>query len=405
MARTGRETADGRPYSDRVSNRTASAAAEGENVPVTGDVAGVVITALQERLGVDSAAAGAIVSGLRRHVPDQDAFSVYLDLNHWIALAKARVGHPDGARFTACLDLLVKAVDSGKLILPLGLTHYTEVANITDVRQRADVANAMAELSGFTTLAARKHRLRCEVAQALHQRLGRPLFPARLKRFGRGIAFAWGVSDGPAGRVVPLRSRSRTKSTPHLAELEFRLNQAAEYLLLRGPSPEDLARMADYDLRAVQAIAEARAAREQELFALLQTDPARKRRLEDIAHARGLYWELGPQLPELLAPAGLSVESFFCKGKDWITSFLDGIPALAVRTSLVMQTNKNGTRAWTRNDIYDIDALEAAVPYCDVVVTERYACRVMNQSGLADRFSTKVIRRLDDLVPVLRSLA
>ena len=70
-----------------------------------------------------------------------------------------------------------------------------------------------------------------------------------------------------------------------------------------------------------------------------------------------------------------------------------------------MQTNKNGTRAWTRNDIYDIDALEAAVPYCDVVVTERYACRVMNQSGLADRFSTKVIRRLDNLVPVLRSLA
>jgi hypothetical protein len=77
---------------------------------------------------------------------------------------------------------------------------------------------------------------------------------------------------------------------------------------------------------------------------------------------------------------------------------------LAVRTSLVMQTNKNGTRAWTRNDIYDIDALEAAVPYCDVVVTEKYACEVMNRDGLADRFSTKVIRRLDDLVPILRSL-
>lgn len=28
-------------------------------------------------------------------------------------------------------------------------------------------------------------------------------------------------------------------SEPYRAELEFRLNQAAEYLLLRGPSPED----------------------------------------------------------------------------------------------------------------------------------------------------------------------
>ncbi len=115
--------------------------------------------------------------------------------------------------------------------------------------------------------------------------------------------------------------------------------------------------------------------------------------------------ELGPQLPELLAPAGLSVESFFYKGKDWITSFLDAIPALAVRTSLVMQTNKNGSRAWTRSDIYDIDALEAAVPYCDVVVTEKYACRAINKSRLADRFAAKVIRRLQDLIPILQSIA
>ncbi len=368
------------------------------------DIVTVVTAALQERLGLDAAAAEAIVGGLRRRGPAQDTFSVYLDLNHWISLAKARVGRPDGARFAPCLELLTKAVDSGKVIVPLGLTHYTEVANITDVRQRADIANAMAVLSGFITLAGRKHRLRGEVAQALHQRLGRPGFPERLQPFGRGFAFALGVSDGPAGRVRPVGGATPAMSAPYRAELEFRLNQAAEYLLLRGPAPEDLAVMPDYDLSPVRAIAEARAAREQELFELLQIDPADKRRLGDIAHARGLYWELGPQLPELLAPAGLSAESFFYKGKDWLTSFLGAVPALAVRTSLVMQTNKNGTRAWTRNDIYDIDALEAAVPYCDVVVTEKYACEVMNRDGLADRFSTKVIRRLDDLVPILRSL-
>jgi hypothetical protein len=56
------------------------------------------------------------------------------------------------------------------------------------------------------------------------------------------------------------------------------------------------------------------------------------------------------------------------------------------------------------NDIYDIDALEAAVPYCDVVVTEKYACEIINRSGLADCFSTKVVRRLDDLIPILQSL-
>jgi hypothetical protein len=393
------------PSADQASDAAARRPVTGVNEPAVKDVAGIVIAALQQRLGLDTSAAEAIVSGLCRSGAVQGGLSVYLDLNHWISLAKARVGRADGARFVPCLDLLVDAVGSGKVIVPLGLTHYMEVANITDVRQRADIANVMAVLSGFTTLAARKHRLRCEIAQALHQRLGRPLFPERLNPFGCGLAFALGVSNGPAGRVRPIGNTPPAISEPVRAELEFRLNQAAEYLLLRGPAPEDLAAMPEYDLHAVQALAEARAAREQALFELLQTDPADKRRLGDIAHARGLYWELGPQLPELLASAGLSVESFFYKGKEWLTSFLEAVPALAVRTTLVMQTNRNGSRAWTRNDVYDIDALEAAVPYCDVVVTERYAAEVMNRSRLANRFSTEVIPRLDDLVPILQSLA
>ncbi|MGH3201329.1 MAG: hypothetical protein ACRDP5_04635 [Streptosporangiaceae bacterium] len=403
--RSGRHAGDAEPHFGQVSDTAASGPAARQAAGPAGRLKDAVTRVLRQRLGIDAAAAEAIVSGLRRHDPAQDAFSVYLDLNHWISLSKTRVGHPDGARYLPCLDILQQAMESGKVILPLGRAHYMEVSKIKDVRQRADIANTMAVLSGFTTLAARKHRLRCEVAQALHQHLGRPLLPERLRPFGRGFAFAVGVSDAPAGRVRLMGGASAQRSPQYLAELAFVLNQAAEYLLLRGPAPGDLASMPEYDPSAGQIIADARAYREQELFELLRTDPADKRRLGDIAHARGLYWELGPQLPELLAPAGLSVESFFYKGKEWITSFLDMIPALAVRTSLVMQTNKNGTRAWTRNDIYDIDALEAAVPYCDVVVTEKYACHVMNQSRLADRFATKVVSSLDDLTPILQSLA
>lgn len=163
--------------------------------------------------------------------------------------------------------------------------------------------------------------------------------------------------------------------------------------------------MSDYDPGVAQAIAQERAAREQQLFDLLQAKQADPGRLSDIVHARALYWGFGPQLPELLGSAGMSVESFFFRGKEWLTSFLDAIPAVAVPMSLVTQTNKNGTRTWSRNDIYDMNAPEAAVPYCDVVVTEKYAYHVMNQSGLASRLSTTVIRRLDDIVPILQSLA
>jgi hypothetical protein len=127
------------PSADQASDAAARRPATRVNEPALKDVAGIPIAALQQRLGLGTSAVEAIVSGLRRPGAVQGGFSVYLDLNHWISLAKARVGRPDGARFIPCLDLLVAAAGSGKVIVPLGLTHYMEVANIADVRQRADI--------------------------------------------------------------------------------------------------------------------------------------------------------------------------------------------------------------------------------------------------------------------------
>lgn len=85
----GPDAADRGPCADRVSDEAAAGLATDESVPVAEDVAAIVNTVLQERPGIEAAAAEAIVSGLRRRSPAQDASSVYLDLNLWISLAKA----------------------------------------------------------------------------------------------------------------------------------------------------------------------------------------------------------------------------------------------------------------------------------------------------------------------------
>jgi hypothetical protein len=43
---------------------------------------------------------------------------VYLDLNHWISLAKAATGHRDGSRFGEALDALRQSLD--RIVVPLG---------------------------------------------------------------------------------------------------------------------------------------------------------------------------------------------------------------------------------------------------------------------------------------------
>jgi hypothetical protein len=358
-------------------------------------------TGLAETLGVDEQASAAIFSGLARTQPDANTTSVYLDINHWIGLAKAAAGHRDGARFAPTLERLQGDVAAGRIVVPLSSASYHEVSNITSVRQRADVASVMAPISQFVTLAARKSRMRCEFAAALSASTGRPRFPERLRPLGIGLAFAFGVGDGPMGQMSWPDDMPQDRDPRHLDELTFRLNQVAEYVLLRGPRPEDIAKMSNYDLGPTRKIVEAEASREQELLEMLLKDRGQISRIGDIVHARGLYWELGPHLPEWLAQGGMSLDTFFAKDKAWLTTFLDDIPALAIRTALVMQADKNSSRAWTTNDIYDIAALEAAVPYCDIVVTERHACHVMNASGLARRFQTAVVNSLDEVGPLI----
>ena len=263
--------------------------------------------------------------------------------------------------------------------MPLGLTHYMEVANITDVRQRADIANVMAVLSGFTTVAARKHRLRCEVAQALHQRLGRPVFPERLNPFGCGFAFGAPCQRRPGRPCAP----GRRRYSRHERAVSCRAGIPAALRTGRVPAAarpraQDLAASADYDLSPVRAIAEARAAREQELFELLQIDPADKRRLGDIAHARGTApGSSARKWPEnLLAPAWPIGRIFLLQGKGLAHVLsrprsrpLPCGPASSCRRTRTAPGPGRGTTCTTST------RWKQPSPTAMSAATEKYACR------------------------------
>jgi len=158
-----------------------------------------------------------------------------------------------------------------------------------------------------------------------------------------------------------------------------------------------------YDRGAFYMMAQERARHEQSLAGLLTADTSHKGKIDDIVAARVLM-EYRDDLPLLLARANVSVESLMSKGKEWITAFLRDIPLLAVRMALAGQLLKNGSRAWSDNDSYDIDALGAAVPYCDVVVTENFAHHVLTKSGIAARLNTRVLRSLSELGDLLTRL-
>ena len=79
--------------------------------------------------------------------------------------------------------------------------------------------------------------------------------------------------------------------------------------------------MPDYDLNPVKEMDQQNARHEQQLSDMVAADPSLKPRLDDVVAARQVYWDLGQDLPALLWRGGISLESFFYKGKEWpITS-------------------------------------------------------------------------------------
>ena len=77
---------------------------------------------------------------------------VYLDLNHYINLARTAAGleTPDGC--DGLLRAATAARQQDRAVFPLSGTHYVEMSGILDPAQRTAVAEMMESLSGFRML-------------------------------------------------------------------------------------------------------------------------------------------------------------------------------------------------------------------------------------------------------------
>ncbi len=342
--------------------------------------------------------------------PSPDIRLVYLDLNHWISLAMAATGHPDGDRHRDALDVLRQAQSSGRFVFPLSATHYMEMAGITDPRRRFDVAAVMEELSGFASLVSRSTVMRLEVEAALDATAKpRPQAYAPVPVLGQGVLHAFGRRgglriDSPEGDVTD----AVRLAWPHGPEQFDRWRLDAERRLdrsvLRGPTDAKAPALQaeGWDPTAARRTASERATQEREQAARLAADPRwRRGRLRDVVSARYVIIEIRQMLDEALAARGLELEDVWT-GREPARQFVDSMPSGDVCVSLTTAAHQNPQTKWTANDVFDTDALSVAVPYCDVVVTEHHACHTLQVAGAPARLGTDVLATLTELMAVVQ---
>ncbi len=325
-----------------------------------------------------------------------DRLKVYLDLKDWVALAKARLGRPEFPHDRAAYEAMRAAATADQLVVLLSATTYQELSRITSLRQRGDLADVIAEIGGFATITGRSVATRHQALAALAVRYGGPE-PWPVRPLSIGIQFATGDQ-----RSLVLRGRDG--APPDLPpavvrEVEIGGRALLEYMMARGPDPGDLPalRAYGYHPEAVVQVEQDRLKREEQLAAMLRDGTAARGRLGDPVHARYLFWELDSHLRVGLDQYGIDGNDFFANGKDWLTAFLDDIPAAAITMTLTEKEFRNADKTWKANDLRDADAMSAAIPYCDVVLTDKYAAAQLARSPAVTRLGTLVLPRLRDL--------
>jgi hypothetical protein len=340
-------------------------------------------------------------------MPPDNVNIVYLDLNHWISLAQASVGHTKGSSFVEALEACRAARSAGTAVFVLSGTHYAEMLKIKNPEQRRDLADVMEELTNFNALVSRVVVMELELT-AMFDRFARaPSLFTTIPLVGRGCRHTAGLQSGlkimgqSGDETDRVRERMGAKA---FDDFVVQANLLLERSVLRGPSDNNEAaylRTLGWNPEAVVEVAERRAAEERNQTARLDGESKwRRGRLRDVVSVRELEIEFQNILPRILAERRLLITDVISDPQS-ARAFVRAMPSTEVSIELKTAWHRNGDKVWTANDIYDIDAISLAVPYCDIVVPDKAIYHILNAAGFGERMHTAILRNLTDLSSTL----
>ena len=339
-------------------------------------------------------------------LPPKPPRLVYLDLNHWISLAKAHSGHSSGQQFRDLLQELDGARKAGRAFFPISDTIFIEASKIGPHRQRQDLRDVIEHLSGYEVVTSRTVIAAHEVEATFDDIVGPSTRPVNTMAYlDWGVLRALGLAGGVKvydenGDDQTEQARLVFKDGPEafdkvVAEGEWQLQRD----VLGGPelADEPSMRAKGWDPRASMQIATRRAAEEMAQVQRFNSDPSwRRGRIRDVVAAHECLVEWTRLLNEATRDRGITLADLFPKPADARAAF-DAMPSFDVAVSIKTSYHQDPNHRWTPNDMHDIDALGSTLPYCDVVVSDKAVVSHVERTGLADRLGCTVLSNLSEL--------
>lgn len=336
---------------------------------------------------------------------------LFFDMNVWVAMSKGIAAADD--RWQTIVDKAQALVADDAARILLCACSYLELWHRRDRASREGVGRVMRDLTKYATFAPIETIRSMEVDAFVQRHVGRCRTIKTVDLVGHGACHAFGSPFGRFRFVESIASADGiTAEGPAAPAPDNWLDLKSEgpgwewFNLVGG---QHMVELDGLERTPQHRIGNSRVEDEMHLRQLIETQPWAKARIRDLIitdEIESLTDEINAAcLDARTDPYGLFLANpAFDNPPEAMRAFIEELPSVDTLATLREWKHRDLTHEWHQHDQSDLLSLAVAVPYADVVVTERRWTHLCEASGLSEKYDTQVCA-LRDLERVLDGLA
>ena len=326
------------------------------------------------------------MSDLEQNVPKR----IYLDTKDWIYLAQVRNGLKKDLELVEVYEKIKNLSESGDAIFPISFFHLTDIMMRQDDDSRNRLIDFIVLISKGYVLQPYTFYISSEVVNASYHRLN---FLSRhdIKSLILGKGLSYFVSRGYEISLNKDAVDNPEKLIQKLKEESDKPESMAKFLK-EGTTAEKFQK---------DRIIFDKAAKRMDEF---RKEKMKMEKHERFKHsiAYFLYEIISPPLTKFLSARTSELKNkIIPKDAESMEKFLEDMPATNVSFRLTYGRDAWYEREVQPNDIADIGHLAGAIPYCDIVVTEKAFGSLCKQQGLDKKYDCTVVNSLKELNKII----
>jgi hypothetical protein len=295
---------------------------------------------------------------------------------------------PEHPKYTDLCKEIMDSSSNGRNLFPLSIAHLHETIKRTKLGSRKDLLKFIFNLSKFFAIRPWVQVLNLEIRNAILKSLNKDSYDLSDYVFDNELGHCFGSK-------AEFKSIKPSKEIPkEIKEEVFSAYKNPELMadaLCKDPMIDYIERLNQQHKDLTDKLEELR--REE------YGHPDKKMR-QNINKVRFFLDVIQKDFIKIAIELRLNFQEYtkqIFSSRQSADNFLKSIPTAYVFFILNNERNLNTSRSIEPNDFWDLGALAIAVPYCDVVITERMWTNILNQKKIGELYNTKISHQIDDL--------